>query len=98
MFDTEHISSESASDVMRWLQSEVAILWPALLGSLNCRRSRCVRVNCAACLSGEQHQSYVLYDRAEGHRMRWLCHNSFLRGWVGGGVRAGKGGRPITNV
>ena len=62
----EHIDSESASDVMRWLQSEAAVLWPAFLGSLSLRRSRCVRANCAACLSGKQHLSYVLYDRAEG--------------------------------
>ena len=63
------IDSESRSDVMRWLQSEAAVLWPAFLGSLSLRRSRCVRVSCAACLSGEQHQSYVLYDRAEGRRI-----------------------------
>jgi len=63
------IDSESPSDVMRWLQSEGAVLWPAFLGSLSLRRSRCVRPNCAACLSGEQHQSYVLYDRAEGRRI-----------------------------
>ena len=65
----EHIDSETASDVMRWLQNEAAVLWPAFLGSLSLRRSRCVRANCAACLSGEQHQSYVLYDRAEGRRI-----------------------------
>src|SRR5450631_4407505 len=65
----EHLDSESASDVMRWLQSEAAMLWPAFLGSLSLRRSRCVRPNCAACQSGEQHQSYVLYDRAEGRRI-----------------------------
>ena len=64
-----HIDSESPSDVMRWLQSEAAVLWPAFLASLSLRRSRCVRANCAACLSGEQHQSYVLYDRAEGRRI-----------------------------
>src|SRR3979411_3355866 len=68
MFGMEHIDSESASDVIRWLQSEAAVLWPAFLGSLSLRRSRCVRANCAACLSGEQHRSYVLYDRAEGGR------------------------------
>jgi hypothetical protein len=69
MLDVEHIDSESPSDVMRWLQSEAAVFWPAFLGSLSFRRSRCVRVSCAACLSGEQHQSYVLYDRAEGRRI-----------------------------
>jgi hypothetical protein len=31
--------------------------------------SRCIRENCPACLSGEQHQSYVLYDRANGRRV-----------------------------
>ena len=65
----EHIDSESASDVIRWLQNEASVLWPAFLGSLSLRRSRCVRANCAACLSGEQHQSYVLYDRADGRRV-----------------------------
>src|SRR6266850_1723725 len=69
MLVMNRIDSESPSDVMGWLQSEAAVLWPAFLGSLSLRRSRCVRVNCAACLSGEQHQSYVLYDRAEGRRI-----------------------------
>src|SRR5713226_2630792 len=69
MLVMNRIDSESASDVIRWLQSEAAVLWPAFLGSLSLRRSRCVSVSFAACLSGEQHQSYVLYDRAEGRRI-----------------------------
>lgn len=60
---------ESSSDVVRWLQSEAAGLWPALLGSLSFRRSPCVRANCAACKSGEQHPSYVLYGRVKGRRV-----------------------------
>ncbi|WP_420836243.1 hypothetical protein [Bradyrhizobium valentinum] len=28
-----------------------------------------MRENCAACQSGEQHQSYVLYGRANGRRV-----------------------------
>ena len=60
--------SESPSDVVRWLQNETASLWPAILGSLSLRRSPCVRENCPACLSGEQHQSYVLYGRQKGRR------------------------------
>jgi hypothetical protein len=60
--------SESPSDIVHWLQSETASLWPAILGSLSLRRSPCVRDNCAACLSGEQHQSYVLYSRLNGRR------------------------------
>lgn len=60
---------ESASEVTRWLQDEVAGLWPALLGSLSFRRSPCVRANCPACRSGEQHSSYVLYGRVKGRRV-----------------------------
>src|ERR1700676_3288534 len=63
------IDSESASDVMRWLQSEAAVLWPAFLGSLSLPSSRCGRPDCAACPSWAQHQNYVLYDRAEGRRI-----------------------------
>src|ERR1700747_3006747 len=59
---------ESPSDVLRWLQSETADLWPAMLGSLSLRRSPCVRENCRACQSGEQHPSYVLYGRLKGRR------------------------------
>lgn len=60
---------ESSSDVVRWLRSEAAGLWPALLGSLSFRRSPCVRANCPACMSGEQHPSYVLYGRLKGRRV-----------------------------
>ena len=60
--------SESPSDVVHWLQTEAAGLWPALLGSLSLRRSPCIRANCAACRSGEQHPSYVLYGRQKGRR------------------------------
>ena len=60
--------SESPSDVLRWLQSETADLWPAILGSLSLRRCPCVRENCRACQSGEQHPSYVLYGRLKGRR------------------------------
>ena len=65
----QYVDSESPSDVADWLLSESANLWPALLGSLSLRRSRCIRENCAACQSGEQHQSYVLYGRANGRRV-----------------------------
>ena len=60
---------ETSSDVVRWLQGEAAGLWPALLGSLSYRRSPCVRENCPACRSGEQHPSYVLYGRQKGRRV-----------------------------
>jgi hypothetical protein len=65
----KHVDSESPSDVADWLRSESADLWPALLGSLSLRRSRCMRKNCPACQSGEQHQSYVLYGRGNGRRI-----------------------------
>jgi len=60
---------ESPSDVVHWLQSEAGKLWPALLGSLSFRRSPCVREDCPACMSGEQHPSYVLYGRVKGRRI-----------------------------
>ena len=60
--------SESPSDVWHWFQREAESLGPAVLGSLSLRRSPCVRENCPACLSGEQHASYVLYGRLKGRR------------------------------
>ena len=59
---------DSPADVISWMESEAAPLWPALLGSLSYRRTRCGQPNCPACLSGEQHRSYVLYGRHEGRR------------------------------
>src|SRR5271166_1081755 len=60
--------NESPSDVEHWIKSRLADTRPAILGSLSLRRSPCVRKNCPACLSGEQHQSYVLYSRLNGRR------------------------------
>src|SRR6266702_5044818 len=62
------IQSESPSDVWRWFQNQMKSLGHAILGSLSLRRSPCVRENCPACFSGEQHQSYVLYGRLRGRR------------------------------
>jgi len=39
-----------------------------MLGSLSLRRAPCVRDNCKACRSGEQHPSYVLYGKLKGRR------------------------------
>jgi hypothetical protein len=61
-------SNESPSDVIGWLQSEAANVWPAMLGSLSLRRAPCVRENCKACRSGEQHPSYVLYGKLKVRR------------------------------
>ena len=61
--------SESPSDVERWLRSQTAGVGLAILGSLSLRRSPCIRENCQACLSGEQHRSYVLYGRGKGRRI-----------------------------
>jgi hypothetical protein len=60
--------SESPSDVADWLERRTAGVWPAILGSLSFRRSPCIRENCPACRSGEQHPSYVLYGRLRGRR------------------------------
>jgi hypothetical protein len=60
--------TETADDVIRWMESESAARWPAILGSLSFRRSPCIHANCPACLSGEQHPSHVLYGRHDGRR------------------------------
>ncbi len=59
---------ESPSDVQRWLQAKAANLWPAALGSLSLRRTRCIRKNCRACQSGEKHPSWVLSGHIQGKR------------------------------
>ncbi len=61
-------SSESSTDVERWFREQLARVWPAALGSLSLRRSPCVRGQCEACATGEQHPSYVLYGRSRGRR------------------------------
>jgi hypothetical protein len=48
--------------------SEAVELWPAILGSLSFRRGQCLHENVAACLSGEQHPSYVVYGRHNARR------------------------------
>ena len=65
----KHVDSETPVDVADWLRVEAAHLWPAVLGSLSLRRTRCMRKSCLACQSGEQHQNYVLYGRANGRRV-----------------------------
>lgn len=61
--------NERPGDVLRWLAAQTAGSLPALLGSLSLRRSPCIRKNCAACRSGEQHPSHVLYGRVKGRRV-----------------------------
>jgi len=61
-------NTDSPADVISWMENEAASLWPALLGSLSYRRTRCIQPNCAACQSGEQHASWVLYGRHDGRR------------------------------
>jgi hypothetical protein len=60
--------TESLSEVKHWFEQHLGQMWPAVLGSLSLRRSRCVRQRCRACESGKQHSSYVLYSRIGGHR------------------------------
>ena len=59
---------ESPADVQRWLQTKAADLWPAALGSLSLRRTRCIRKNCSACQSGEKHPSWVLSGHVQEQR------------------------------
>jgi hypothetical protein len=63
-----HSKSESLTDVQRWFQSHAATLWPAALGSLSLRRSRCIRKSCSACARGEKHPSWVLSGHLQGKR------------------------------
>jgi hypothetical protein len=60
--------TESPADVTLWLESQTSDAFPAILGSLSLRRAPCIRSNCQACQSGEQHTSWVLYGRARGRR------------------------------
>jgi len=59
---------ESPADVLSFLKNQASDLWPAILGSLSLRRAPCIRENCRACLSGEQHSSYILYGKTKGRR------------------------------
>src|SRR5256884_9856012 len=68
IYPTMHPKSESPTDVQRWFQSHSAPLWPAALGSLSLRRTRCIRKNCSACLSGEKHPSWVLSGHIQEQR------------------------------
>lgn len=61
--------AETPAEVRRWFLTQVAALWPVAGGSLSLRKSPCVRARCAACASGEQHASYVLYARRRGRRV-----------------------------
>lgn len=61
-------TTDSPAGVISWMESEAASLWPALLGSLSYRRTRCIQPNCTACKCGEQHSSWVLYGRHNGRR------------------------------
>jgi hypothetical protein len=60
--------NEAPGDVVHWLQRSAADKSPAILGSLTLRRAPCIRENCPACRSGEQHPSWVLYGRHKGRR------------------------------
>ncbi|MBI2371470.1 MAG: hypothetical protein HYV08_14770 [Deltaproteobacteria bacterium] len=52
----------------RWFLAQVQRLWPVAGGSLSLRKSPCIRPRCAACATGEQHASYVLYGHRAGRR------------------------------
>ena len=86
--------TESSADVIGWIENEAAGLWPAMLGSLSFRRSRCGHANCAACLSGEQHPSHVLYGRHNGRRFAVYVPEDF----VGEVRRAVDNGRALQDL
>ncbi len=59
---------ESVADVRAWFVERIGGLFPAGLGSLSLRRTRCIRQRCHACATGERHVSYVLSGRSGGRR------------------------------
>ena len=61
-------STRSLNDIERLFKEQITGLWPAALGSLSLRRTRCIRKKCHACQTGEQHPSYVLYCPKNGRR------------------------------
>ena len=71
--------TETLTDVEQWFRKQVALLWPAALGSLSLRRSPCVREHCEACRSGEQHASHVLYGRIKGRRFAIYIPDELVR-------------------
>lgn len=73
-----HRKPESPADVQRWFQSHSATLWPAALGSLSLRRTRCIRKNCSACQSGEEHPSWVLSGHLQGKRFSLYVPESLV--------------------
>jgi hypothetical protein len=70
--------SESPADVQRWFHSHSASLWPAALGSLSLRRTRCIRKNCSACASGEKHPSWALSGHVQGKRFSLYVPESLV--------------------
>jgi hypothetical protein len=60
--------AETPAQVRRWFQAAVRRMWPIAEGSLSLRKSKCIRKNCSACLSGIGHASYVLSGRSGSRR------------------------------
>lgn len=60
--------AESPVDVRRWFHAAVRQVWPIAEGSLSLRKTRCIRKNCSACVSGKGHASYVLSGRRGSQR------------------------------
>jgi hypothetical protein len=69
---------ESPEQVIRWFQTAVQKLTPAVAGSLSLRKSPCIRKNCPACASGEGHSSYALYGRLKGKRFSIYIPNDLV--------------------
>ena len=79
---------ESPADVQRWLQTKAADLWPAALGSLSLRRTRCIRKDCSACQSGEKHASWVLSGHSQEQRFSLYIPEALVpqvQGWLENG-------------
>lgn len=69
---------ETPEQVLKWFQTAVQKLGPAVTGSLSLRKSPCIRKNCPACASGEGHAGYALYGRHEGKRSSIYVPNDLV--------------------
>jgi hypothetical protein len=69
---------ETPEQVVKWFQTAVQKLAPAVAGSLSLRKSPCIRKNCPACARGEGHASYALYGRIKGKRFSIYVPNDLV--------------------
>jgi len=53
-------NKETAREMRKFFQQQLARLWPVLKGSLSEIHKPCIRPNCPACARGEKHAAFIL--------------------------------------